>query len=203
LAKVHHEQRRSLLSAPLRAQLDGHDPSARVIDLMQTCDSDDTLLQAQYVDVNTYLVGDILTKVDRTSMAHSLEVRSPFLDYNFVEWGMRLPPSLKLRGQEGKWLLKRAMEPQVPAEILYRRKQGFALSLSALFRTQAALLRERLLGGAMAESGLFDTTVIARLIDQHEQGRSDHAAPLWLLLTFEGFLLADAAVGSSVARAAE
>jgi asparagine synthase (glutamine-hydrolysing) len=203
IAKVHHDQRRGLFSATLRAQLDGHDPAARVVDLMQACDSDDTLLQAQYVDVNTYLVGDILTKVDRTSMAHSLEVRSPFLDHNFVEWGMRLPPALKLRGHEGKWLLKRALEPQVPREILYRRKQGFAVSLAGLLRAQAGRLRERLVGGTMAESGLFDAAAVTRMIDQHEQGRYDHSGPLWLLLAFEGFLLNDAAVGAPVARVAE
>ncbi len=202
IAKVHHDQRRSLFSAPLRAQLDGHDPAARVVDLMQACDSDDSLLQAQYVDVNTYLVGDILTKVDRTAMAHSLEVRPPFLDHTFVEWGMSLPPGLKLRGQEGKWALKRAMEPLLPSEILYRRKQGFAMSLSQLFRTQAARLRERLLSGPMLDCGLFDPVAIGRLIDRHEQGRSDHAAPLWLLLAFEGFLVAEPAMPATTARAA-
>lgn len=201
IAKVHHERRRALFSAPLRAQLDGHDPAARVVDLMQTCDTDDSLLQAQFVDVNTYLVGDILTKVDRTAMAHSLEVRPPFLDHTFVEWGMSLPPGLKLRGQEGKWVLKRAMEPSLPSEMLYRKKQGFAMSLSGLFRTQAGRLRERLLGDKMLDSGLFDETAIAELIDRHEQGRSDHAAPLWLLLAFEGFLWAEQAVPKSIAQA--
>jgi asparagine synthase (glutamine-hydrolysing) len=202
VAKVHHDQRRRLFSAPLRAQLDGHDPAARIVDLMQACDSDDTLLQAQFVDINTYLVGDILTKVDRTSMAHSLEVRAPFLDHRLVEWGMSLPPSLKLRGQEGKYLLKRALEPLVPSEILYRRKQGFAMSLTGLFRAEAARLRSRLLSGKMADCGLFDGAAIEQLITQHEQGRSDHATPLWLLLAFEGFLEAEAALQVPVARAA-
>ncbi len=189
LAKVHHDQRRALFSPGLRAQLDGHDPSARVVDLMQECDGDDSLLQAQYVDVNLYLVGDILTKVDRTSMAHSLEVRAPFLDYEFVEWGMRLPPALKLRGQEGKWVVKKALEPLVPHEILYRRKQGFAMSLGGLFRAEAARLRERLLGPAMLDSGLFDPATIGRMLDEHAAGRFDHSGALWLLLTFEGFLM--------------
>ncbi len=202
VVKVHHDQRRRLFSAPLRARLDGHDPSARVVDLMQACSSDDSLLQAQYVDINTYLVGDILTKVDRASMAHSLEVRAPFLDHNLVEWGMSLPPGLKLRGQEGKFLLKRAMEPKLPADILYRRKQGFATSLAGLFRAQAGLLRERLLGAPMLDSGLFDESAIETMIDRHESGRSNHAAPLWLLLAFEGFLTIDTSARAPVARAA-
>ena len=194
VAKLHHAQRRALFSAPLRVALDGHDPSDRIVALMDQCDDGDSLLQAQYTDVQTYLVGDILTKVDRTSMAHSLEARAPFLDYQLVEWGMKLPASLKLRGQEGKWVLKKAMEPLLPHDLLYRPKQGFAMPLAALFRAQMAEVRARLLGPAMLDSGLFDTAAIARLLDQHASGTSDHAGPIWLLLTFEGFLLHAAAV---------
>ena len=204
LAKTQHDLRRQMFAPALRTQLDGHDPAARVADLMQACDTNDSLLQAQYVDVNTYLVGDILTKVDRTSMAHSLEVRAPFLDHDLVGWGMSLPPALKLRGHEGKWVLKRALEPIVPPALLYRRKQGFAMGLSGLFRREAGRLRERLLGGPMLDSGLFDQAAIAGMIDRHEQGRSDFAGPIWLLLAFEGFLaMQSAAAPAIVPRAAE
>ena len=192
IAKVHHDQRRGLFSPTLRAQLDGHDPATRVVDLMQACETDDSLLQAQYVDVNTYLVGDILTKVDRTSMAHSLEVRAPFLNHDLLGWGMSLPASLKLRRQEGKWVLKRALEADLPHDLLYRTKQGFAMSLSSLFRNEAGRLRSRLLAGPMAESGLFDLAAIRDMIDRHERRVSDHAGPLWLLLAFEAFLVAEA-----------
>ncbi len=192
IAKVHQQQRRRLFSPSLRSQLDGHDPSARVVDLMQRCDEADSLLQAQYVDVNLYLPGDILTKVDRTSMAHSLEARAPFLDHELVEWGMRLPPALKLRGHEGKWVVKKALEPALPREILYRTKQGFATSLARPFREQSDKLRVRLMGPAMLSSGLFDPAALRSLIDEHESNRFDHSAALWLLLTFEGFLFAGA-----------
>ncbi len=188
LAKVHHEQRRALFSGSLRAALDGHDPAQRVVALMDECDDADSLLQAQYVDVQTYLVGDILTKVDRTSMAHSLEARAPFLDYTFVEWGMRLPPGLKLRGQEGKWVLKQALAALVPAELLARPKQGFATSLAGLFRDESARLRTRLLGPAMLDSGLFDPAAIGRTLEEHTSRAFDHSGAIWLLLTFEGFL---------------
>ena len=188
LAKVHHVQRRALFSATLRAALDGHDPAQRVVVLMDECDDADSLLQAQYVDVQTYLVGDILTKVDRTSMAHSLEARAPFLDYEFVEWGMRLPPGLKLRGQEGKWVLKQALAALVPAALLNRPKQGFATSLASLFREEASQLRSRLLGPTMLDSGLFDQAAIGRMLDEHSSRASDHSGAIWLLLTFEGFL---------------
>ncbi len=200
IAKLHDAQRRALFSPSLRAALDGHDPSDRIVALMDQCDPADSLLQAQYTDIQTYLVGDILTKVDRTSMAHSLEARAPFLDYALVEWGMRLPQSLKLRGQEGKWVLKKAMEPMLPHDLLYRPKQGFATSLTTLFRDRMAEVRARLLGPAMLGSGLFDAAAIGRLLDEHA-ATSDHAGPIWLLLTFEGFLM-HAAERSEPARQA-
>ena len=100
IARVHHDRRRGLCSSRLNAALDGYDPSARVPALMEESGSDDPLAQAQYVDVNLWLVGDILTKVDRASMANSLEVRAPILDYN-LSMGASLPASLKLKGRRG------------------------------------------------------------------------------------------------------
>lgn len=203
IAKVHHEQRRRLFSRSLQAALDGHDPADRVATLMDRCDEADSLLQAQFVDVGLYLPGDILAKVDRTSMTHSLEVRAPFLDHEFVTWGMKLPSKLKLRGQEGKWVLKKALEPVLPAEILYRTKQGFATSLVQLFRREAETIRKRLLGPAMLDSGLFDAVALDRLVSEHVMGQFDHSGVLWLLLVFEGFLkMADVKVGSETALAA-
>jgi len=198
VCKVQHDRRRALFSGKLEAGLDGHDPSRRITALMDECGSDDPLLQAQWTDINTYLVGDILTKVDRASMAHALEVRAPMLDHEFVEWGLGLPAGLKLRGREGKWVLKRAMEPLLPHEILYRPKQGFAMSLDTQFREGADRLRERLLGPAMLESGLFAPDAIAQLVDEHEAGRFNHAGVLWLLLVFEGFLAAEAGLDAAV-----
>lgn len=188
IAKVHVEQRRALFSGSLKSGLDGYDPADRVLSIMERCDDADSLLQAQSVDVELYLPGDILTKVDRTSMAHSLEVRAPFLDHEFVTWGMRLPAGLKLKGQEGKWILKKALEPIVPREILYRAKQGFATSLVEVFRARADELRARLLGPAMLDSGLFDRAALERVVAEHSSGQFDHSGVLWLLLVFEGFL---------------
>ena len=102
---------------------------------------------------------------------------------------MRLPSSLKLRGQEGKWILKKALEPIVPREILYRPKQGFATPLAELFRRQAAVVRQRLLGPAMADCGLFDLIALERIIAEHQTEKYEHSSVLWLLLTFEGFLV--------------
>ena len=109
--------------------------------------TDDPLALIQYLDLKTYLVGDINTKVDRASMAHSLEVREPLMDHPLVEWLATLPSSLKVRGQEGKYLLKKAMEPSLPHEMLYRPKMGFAVPLGALVpRAAAQRVRDALLG---------------------------------------------------------
>ncbi|WP_018950564.1 XrtA/PEP-CTERM system amidotransferase [Thioalkalivibrio sp. ALMg11] len=143
----------------------------------------------QYLDMKTYLPGDILTKVDRASMAHSLEVRVPLLDHQLVEWTSGLPPDLKLRGTEGKYVLKKAMEPYLPEEILYRRKKGFAVPVAEWFRGP---LRERMraqvLGPRIADSGIFDMDYLKTLVDQHTSGARDHSPVLWSLLMFEGFL---------------
>ena len=149
---------------------------------------DHPLSRVQYLDIKTYLAGDILTKVDRASMAHALEVRVPILDHLFVEWLATLPPELKLKGHEGKHLFKQALEPHLPHDILYRRKMGFAVPLATWFRGP---LRERvceaLLGPVLADTGLFDQGVIRTLVDQHQSGRRDHSAALWSLLMFESF----------------
>ena len=202
MAHTHHDARRSLFAPGLAAGLAGYDPGARIAALMDECASDDPLIQAQYVDVNTYLVGDILTKVDRTAMAVSLEPRAPLLDHTLVEWAMRLPSRLKLRGQTGKYVLKKAMEPFVPHDILYRPKQGFATSHAAAFRRDGARLRERLLGPVMLDSGLFRADTLARVVDEHERGTFDRSGTLWDLLVFEGFL-ADAAAVPAPARELE
>ncbi|HEX5328111.1 MAG TPA: XrtA/PEP-CTERM system amidotransferase [Acetobacteraceae bacterium] len=201
VARVQDERRRALFSPQLEAALDGHDPTTRIPALMDASGSDDPLVQAQYVDIHTWLVGDILTKVDRASMANSLEVRAPFLDCRFVEWGLSLPPALKLRAGEGKYILKKALEPLLPREVLYRRKQGFAMSLASLFRREADRVRGRLLGETMLDCGLFEPRAITQLLDEHAAGRFDHSMALWHLLIFEGFLFSELS-GAAPAEAA-
>lgn len=188
VSQVRDEQRRALFSPRTRAALDGYDPSRRIALLMDECEEADVLQQAQYVDLATYLPGDILVKVDRTSMANSLEVRAPFLDHDIVAWGLGLPAGLKRRGSAGKLILKQAMTPLLPAEILHRGKQGFSVSLARALRSERPRLESRLLGETMLESGLFERATLSRLIDEHAAGRFDHSQPLWLLLVFEGFL---------------
>ena len=151
--------------------------------------TDDPLSLIQYIDIKTYLVGDINTKVDRASMAHSLEVREPLMDHELVEWLATLPSSLKVRGQEGKYLLKKAMEPLLPEAILYRPKMGFAVPLAGWFRGP---LKQRVcdavLGPRLAATGWFDRRYLQHLVDAHQAGTRDYSAPLWTLMMFEAFL---------------
>jgi asparagine synthase (glutamine-hydrolysing) len=200
VCKCDDERRRALLSPGLRAALDGHDPSARFPALMAEADPSDPLLQAQYVDLQTYLPGDILVKTDRMSMAVSLEVRPPLLDPDIVAWGMALPAALKIRHNEGKAVLRTAAAALLPPALLARKKTGFAASLGGQLRAKADTVRARLTGAAMGDSGWFDQAELVRLIDEHASGIRDHAQPLWTLLMIEGFLAgAEAAQPLSVA----
>ncbi len=149
----------------------------------------DPLALVQYLDFKTYLPGDILTKVDRASMAHSLEVRTPFLDYELVEWVSRLPSSIKLHDGEAKHLLKKSLQPLLPNEVLYRKKMGFAVPLDVWFRGSLKThIAETVRGSRLAESGIFDPRMLKRMVDQHQSGRRDFSAALWQLLMFDGFL---------------
>jgi len=188
VCRIHAEQRRALLSPSLQAELDGYDPASRFVDLMDECDEDAPLLQAQYADLHTYLPGDILTKVDRTSMAVSLEVRPPLLDHTLVEWGMALPTSLKLHRGQGKHVLRQAMAPFVPASVLHGPKQGFAAAIGGQFRRQAGAIRARLMDSPMLDSGLFERGALSDMVDSHASGHRDHSQALWQLLVLEGFL---------------
>jgi asparagine synthase (glutamine-hydrolysing) len=186
---ITESMRRQLYSKSLQSQLGGY----RAVDLFERhardAGTDDPLALIQYIDLKTYLIGDINTKVDRASMAHSLEVREPLMDHPLVEWLATLPSDLKIRGTMPKFLLKKAMEPLLPNDVLYRPKMGFAVPLVRWFRGP---LRERirntLTNGTLQETGLFDMTMVRRLLDEHQSGRRDHSAPLWSLLMFDGFL---------------
>jgi asparagine synthase (glutamine-hydrolysing) len=182
------DMRRALYSSRFERDLQGY----RSLDVFEqharSAPTDHPLSLIQYLDFKTYLPGDILTKVDRASMAHSLEVRVPMLDYEFVSWVSGLPPELKLRRSEGKYILKRAFESRLPETILYRPKMGFAVPIAAWFRGP---LRERvrcsLLEGPLADSGLFRIDQVARLVTEHQSGSRDHSAPLWSLLMLAAF----------------
>ncbi len=188
----------SILRGPMRAQLyspmfkrelAGYNAQQVFAHHAQRAGTDDPLALIQYLDLKTYLVGDINTKVDRASMAHSLEVREPLMDHKLVEWLATLPSDLKIRGQEGKYLLKKAMEPQLPNDVLYRPKMGFSVPLARWFRGPLKQrVRDAVLGERLADSGWFDRGYLQHLVQAHQDGSRDYSAPLWTLLMFEAFL---------------
>jgi len=141
----------------------------------------------QYLDMKTNLAADILTKVDRMSMAASLETRAPLLDQIFVELAARIPARWKLNGREGKYLLKKlAGRLGVPAEVIYRPKQGFGVPLVHWFRKELKSgLHDILTEPRTAQRGYFDPVSVRRLLDEHGRGERDRSAELWLLLMFE------------------
>jgi len=183
------EMRGRLYSNAFKAQLGGYCAAEVFRRHARRAGTDDALALIQYLDLKTYLAGDINTKVDRASMAHSLEVREPLMDHPLVEWLATLPSSLKVRGQEGKHLLKKAMEPHLPPEVLYRPKMGFAVPLARWFRGPLRQrVRDAILGRDLAETGFFNEKYLAHLFDAHQSGARDYSASLWSLLMFQAFL---------------
>jgi asparagine synthase (glutamine-hydrolysing) len=146
-------------------------------------DTTDPLSRIQYVDIKTYLPDDILTKVDRASMAVSLELRAPILDHRFMELAASIPSDLKLRGNTGKYIFKKAMEPLLPRDILYRPKQGFAIPLDRWFRRELKDLAYDLVIASDGD-GILDLNYLSLIWKQHQAGRFDRSAYLWTVLMF-------------------
>lgn len=183
------DERHALYSDDFKRSLGGYN----AIDVLRrhalTAPTEQPLSLVQYLDYKTYLPGDINTKVDRASMAHSLEVREPLMDHPLVEWAARLPESLKLAGSEGKLVLKKAFEPMLPNEVLYRQKMGFAVPLAKWFRGPLnETAKDVLVGGRLADCGFFNSDALQRLYEEHTSGRRDWSAAIWSTICFERFL---------------
>ena len=181
--------RSALFTDRMKRDLQGYHAIEVFQRYLASAPTDDPLSQIQYLDFKTYLPGDILTKVDRASMAHSLEVRVPILDHEFIGWAARIPPSLRLTGREGKYIFKRALEPYLPNNVLYRPKMGFAVPIAAWFRGPLKQrLRDALASPVLADTGMFDMAYLKRLLDQHQSGMRDWSSVLWAMLMFESSL---------------
>ena len=184
------EARGELLTADFRAALGGYDAADVVREPFNVDAPLDPLQRAQYADIMTYLPGDILTKVDRASMANSLELRAPMLDPDFYAWSFNLPPALKLsRACGGKLILKQAMEDRLPPDLLYRPKQGFTVPLARWLR--GALrddLQDIASGATLAGCGIVDVRAFRRTAQAHMGGLADHSKALWLVWVFDAFL---------------
>jgi asparagine synthase (glutamine-hydrolysing) len=146
----------------------------------------DPLSRIQYIDFKTYLVDDILVKVDRASMANSLEVRVPLLDHHLVELVARMPSNLKLKGRESKYILKKLAADFLPAEVLKRPKMGFSMPVKEWLRGELRpVVEDCLLGSRFKDRGLFETKFVGQLWKRHQSGFCDFSRPLWALLMFD------------------
>ena len=154
--------------------------------LLATGDTRDPVSTLQHIDMETYLPDDILAKVDRTSMAVSLESRVPLLDHRLLEFVATIPSSLKLKGGAGKYILKRAMASRLPSDILSRRKMGFGVPLGAWFRGELRdMTHDLLLDPRTRQRGIFRPSWVNRLLRDHDSGRRDCSARLWAMLCLE------------------
>lgn len=178
------DQKRRLFRPEFAHRLAGHDPWREASAYLERADGD-WLSALQHWDLKSYLPLDILTKVDRMSMAHSLEARVPLLDHKLVEFAATIPPEFRLRNGEGKSIFKRAMRGILPDEIIDRRKQGFAVPLGHWFRGRlGGFAQDLLLPAGGPRQDIFDRGYIAELLSMHERGR-DLNLQLWTLMSFE------------------
>jgi asparagine synthase (glutamine-hydrolysing) len=171
---------------------DGHGrpPSVRIFepleDVLRGAKSENEVAEALYVDFSLYLADDLLAKLDRASMACSLELRTPFLDHRLIEFAAGLPAGLKVRPFRLKYLLKKAVEPWLPREIVYRQKRGFSVPIANWLRNELQpMLTETLSETRLRTQGLFNPLVVRRIMEQHRQGKADHRKNLWTLLMFQ------------------
>jgi asparagine synthase (glutamine-hydrolysing) len=183
-----YDEELSVLSPEFLQSVSCYEPAAETA---RTCfdhaPATDTVSRMQYTDIKTYLTADVLTKVDRMSMACSLEVRCPLLDHVFAEQAVSLPLNLKIRNGTQKYLLRRLAENLgVPNQALSRPKQGFSLPLSHWMRSELrAEMTSILLEGRTLQRGYFRRAGIEKLLSEHHRGERDHSAGLWQLLVFE------------------
>lgn len=180
------EEQDNLFSEDLKQVVNGYDPFTIIEGFYNKADTTDPLSKVQYVDIKNYLPGDILVKVDRMSMANSLEVRAPMLDHVFMEFVATIPSGLKLRGQEKKYILKQALTPYLPSEILYKKKQGFEVPLDRWFRNELKdLVQETLLSPMALQRGFFKSECLTKMWQQHQSRQRNFGTNLWTLLMFE------------------
>jgi len=178
--------KRPLVSAEFERSVAGHDPFAAIARHFARARGRDHLSRIMYVDLKTWLVNDILVKVDRMSMASSLEVRSPLLDHEVIELAASLPSTLKFRDGVSKYLLKRYSERHAPASVIHRPKKGFTIPLAEWLRGPLrSTAAELLLSERARHRGYFDAGAVRSLWDQHDRRQRDRAHQIWTLMMLE------------------
>jgi asparagine synthase (glutamine-hydrolysing) len=185
-SQIDDRQWQKLAKQEVKEKLGDYHPSKITIDAYEKSDGPDHLAKILYTDMKTYLPGGILVKVDRMSMANSLEVRAPLLDREVVEFAATLPSELKFKNGEKKHILKEAFKPMLPDGILYRKKMGFSVPLASWFRHEIKGLAERhLIDQADGLKSIFNHDYLKILWNEHQNGNADHSALLWSMLMYE------------------
>ncbi|MDZ7338638.1 MAG: asparagine synthase C-terminal domain-containing protein, partial [candidate division KSB1 bacterium] len=179
-------QRQALYTPPLQEALAGTNPYEFIEAYFEQARGADPLSQQQYVDIKTYLADDILVKVDRMSMAVSLEARVPFLDYRLVELVGRMPSWLRLRNGQTKYILKKAMRGILPEKILTRGKEGFSIPIKNWLRAELRpMMLDLLSPERLRAQGYFEDRYVESLIKEHLAGKANHSHQLWALMVFQ------------------
>jgi asparagine synthase (glutamine-hydrolysing) len=183
MSSVPPELKGRLLNPEVNLKLNGYDSAEVLRYHFDRADTDDPLSRLLYTDIKTYLVDDILVKVDRASMANSLEVRCPLLDHELMETSARIPWRLKLRNGAGKYIFKKALEPILPKPILQRRKWGFGVPLAAWFRSDLKEFGYETI--FQSKDRYLNYGFLQKCWDQHQAGRRDWSSMLWQVLMFK------------------
>ena len=178
--------RAALYTPDFLRQIGDYRAEQQLVALMRDAPARSGLDRAQYADLKFWLPGDILTKVDRTSMAVSLEAREPLLDHRLIEFAAGLPEGLRINGVQGKWLMKQAMRRYLPDDVLMRPKQGFVTPIAQWFRGPLAGAAQGIASStALARTGWLDSARISAIAEGHISGRSDQSRLLWQLLMLD------------------
>jgi len=175
-----------LVRGDLKRETDDYDPADITRAHYHNADTDDHLASILYTDIKTYLPGDILVKVDRMSMANSLETRAPLLDYRVVEYAANIPSALKLKGREKKYILKHTFEKLLPEDVLYRKKMGFSVPLAQWLRSELFELANGVFNsddGGLAQC--FDMNKVRQIWQNHQRGHNQNTQELWSMVAFE------------------
>lgn len=183
---IRPDVRARMFTDRFRRELQGYNASAYMRDMVERAPAQDAIGQIQYADIRIWLPGDILTKMDRASMAVSLESREPLLDHKLLEWASGLPSHMRIQGGQGKYILKKALEPYVPKDILYRPKQGFVVPISNWFRGPLKHVAAELVEKSTAlDTGYFNRDFLVSALEEHCAGTAEHGRLLWSLLMFD------------------
>jgi len=176
----------TIIRDEIKEQIGSYHPSRITTDYYEQCDGKDHMSRILYTDMKTYLAGDILVKVDRMSMANSLEVRAPILDYELIEFAATLPSSLKFNNGEKKYILKEAFKDYLTDDILYRKKMGFSVPLADWLRGEIkSLTEQKLFNSSAGLCDYFKIDEIRKIWDLHQSSKRDYSTPLWSMLMFQ------------------